>query len=374
MPSDDPSPTTDQSDLEHLRKAFAGDQLRLARELQRLTQAGLARAAGEAGRTKLTSAAISQFELGQAVPTATTLAALAAALKVDAEFLTAAAVDAEADVPAFFRSLRATPAQERKRARNQVQLVHRLAQVLHDVVGLPARSLPSIPTDPYAEAQARAAAAEEAAAKVRGMFTLDRGPVPHVIECLEAHGIVCARLEFQDARVDAFSVNFSDHPVAVLAADKDKWDRSRFDAAHELGHLVMHDEAAGVAEAERQAHEFAAAFLMPARDIRSELPATANWPRLKELKAEWGVSIASLLRRARSLEVMSESAYVSATKVMSARGWRRHEPVDRDPEVPSLLSDAFRKARRQGLTAEDVRRRAMIPQSLFDEICLLIDG
>lgn len=110
------------------------------------------------------------------------------------------------------------------------------------------------------------------------------------------------------------------------------------------------------------------------RDIRSELPATANWPRLKELKAEWGVSIASLLRRARSLEVMSESAYVSATKVMSARGWRRHEPVDRDPEVPSLLSEAFRKARRQGLTAEDLRHRAMIPQSLFDEICPLIEG
>lgn len=374
MPSSDLASGDDMRGLERLRKIFAGDQLRVARDLQRLTQAELARSAGEAGRTKLTSAAISQFELGLAVPTATTLAALSAALEVDAEFLTTAAVDAEADLPAFFRSLRAAPSQERKRARNQVQLVHRLAQVLDDIVGLPARSLPSIPSDPYAEPRDRAAAAADAAATVRKMLKLERGPVPDVVDCLEAHGVVCARLKFQEARIDAFSVNFSDHPVAVLATDKDKWDRSRFDAAHELGHLVMHEEAAGVAEAEKQAHEFAAAFLMPARDIRSELPATADWRRLKELKAEWGVSIAALLRRAKTLEVMSEGVYVSATKVMSARGWRRHEPVNRDPEVPALLRTAIRKARRGGITAEDLRRRALIPQSLFDEICMLIEG
>ena len=366
-------PASDLTDLELLRKAFAGDQLRVARELRRLTQAALARAAGEAGRAKLTSAAISQFELGLALPTATTLAALAAALEVDVEFLTTDAVDAEAELPAFFRSLRATPAQERKRARHQVQLVHRLAQVLDDIVGLSSRSLPSIPTDPYAEPRERAAAAEAAAAGARKMLKLGRGPVPDVIGCLETHGVVCARLELQEAKVDAFSVNFSDHPVAVLSTDKAKWDRSRFDAAHELAHLVMHEDAAGVAEAEKQAHEFAAAFLMPAGDIRSELPATADWRSLQALKAEWGVSIAALLRRAKTLGAMSDGVYVSAMKVMAARGWRRHEPVDRHPEIPTLLRTAFHKAQRQGITAEHLRRQAKIPQSLFDEICPLID-
>lgn len=374
MPSTDLPPTADLARLEQLRKAFDGDQLRVARELKRMTQAALARAAGEAGRAKLTAAAVSQFELGLAVPTTMTLAALATALEVDAEFLTTAAVDAEAELPAFFRSLRATSAQERKRARHQVQFVHRLAQVLNDIVGLPARSLPCIPTDPYAEPRERAAAAEDAAAKVRKMLKLERGPVLDVIGCLEAHGVVCARLEFQEAKVDAFSVNFSDHPVAVLATDKAKWDRSRFDAAHELAHLVMHEDAAGVAEAEKQADEFAAAFLMPASDIRAELPASADWRHLKALKAEWGVSIAALLRRAKTLEVMSDGAYVSATKVMSARGWRRHEPVNRHPEVPTLLRAAFHKAQRQGTTAENLRRQAMIPQSLFDEICPFIDA
>jgi Zn-dependent peptidase ImmA (M78 family) len=230
-----------------------------------------------------------------------------------------------------------------------------------------------VPCDPFREAKERRLDAEKAAGLVRKTWGLPRGPLDHVIATIEDHGIVCARLRFREERVDAFSVNFSDHPIAVLASDKDKWDRSRFDAAHELGHIVMHAEAAGVPEAERQANEFAAAFLMPARDIRDRLPERPDWGRLMELKAEWGTSIASLLMRARTLEVMGERTYVGAAKVMSARGWRRHEPVDRDPELPSMLSKAMRRASRRGLDAEALRSEAVIPRDLFGVVCDLVD-
>lgn len=169
-------------------------------------------------------------------------------------------------------------------------------------------------------------------------------------------------------------MNFADHPIAVLSTDKDKWNRSRFNAAHQLGHLVMHDDAAGVPEAERQANEFAAAFLMPERDVRRELPVRPDWRALSEMKARWGVSMAALLMRARTLGVMSESTYVSASKVMSARGWRRHEPGDGVAEVPSLLKDALEAATRRGVSPEDLQRRAMIPTDIFDEVCELIAG
>lgn len=312
--------------------------------------------------------------MGNSVPTARTLGALVEALEVEPEFLTTRAVDAESHLPAFFRSVRATPAQERKRARNLVQLVRRLTQELDSRVGIPKRSLPSIPTDPFADPAARTAAAEEAAARVRRMWQVPRGPVLDVVATLEQHGVVCTRLAFDEARVDAFSVNFTDHPVAVLSTDKDKWDRSRFDAAHELGHLVMHEEAAGVTEAEKQAHAFAAAFLMPARDIRTHLPDRADWRRLMGLKAEWGVSLAALLMRARTLRVMTENSYVSSTKVMSARGWRRHEPVEGTPETPALLRDALKRLNRQGVSTDEVRREAMIPEDLFADICRLIEA
>lgn len=361
--------------LEAVRQTFAADQLRIARELRRMTQGQLAAAAVAAGHARgLSSAAISQFERGDALPQVDTIAALLKALDVDPEFLTLAAVDPDSDVPAFFRSLRATPARDRKRARNLTQLVHRLASVIDRHVGLRPREVPSVPCDPFTGEEDRRAAAERAADCVRKEWSLSRGPIDNVIGVIEEHGVVCTRLFFSDDRVDAFSVNFADHPVAVLATDKDKWDRSRFDAAHELGHLVMHDEAAGLPEAERQANEFAAAFLMPARDIRSSLPDCADWRALISLKQEWGASIASLLRRACTLERMAESTYVSANKVMSARGWRRHEPVAGDPERPQMLPKAMQRAVKRGIDPEQLRREAAIPVDLFKQICQLFES
>ena len=70
--------------------------------------------------------------------------------------------------------------------------------------------------------------------------------------------------------MDACLVDHHDRPVVVLGADKGQSDRSPFDAAHELGHLVLHrPEHAGTREVETQAHRFAAAFLMPADAIRN---------------------------------------------------------------------------------------------------------
>src|SRR6266567_3644038 len=64
--------------------------------------------------------------------------------------------------------------------------------------------------------------------------------------------------------------------LVVLATDKNDRGRSRFDGAHELSHLVMHGEHVwGLKQVESQAHAFAAAFLMPDRDIRDELPSYA---------------------------------------------------------------------------------------------------
>ena len=354
---------------DEVRKDFDREQLRVARELRQMTQAALAKDAGTVLGKKISSAAISQFELGQSVPSASTLAALVEVLRVEPEFVTAAAADVDVAMPAYFRSLRSASAHQRRRARSLVQLVHRLAQVLDDNVGLPERDVPSIPANPYEDEAARRAAAEHAAAQVRKLWRLPRGPIENVVGALEEHGIVCVRLAFDEAKVDAFSVNFSDHPIAVLSTDKDKWDRSRFDAAHELAHIVMHDEAAGVPQAEKQAHEFAAEFLMPRRDIERHLPERADWPRLMELKRTWGVSIAALLKRSNTLGVMSDTAYVSALKVLSARGWRRHEPVDGDAELPSLLAKAISRAGRKRVPGDELRRLAVIPAEDFELIC-----
>ena len=187
--------------------------------------------------------------------------------------------------------------------------------------------------------------------------------MPDVVRALEQHGIVTARFPVDGHHMDAFSVEYPDRPVVVLGADKGQRDRSRFDASHELGHLVLHQpKHAGTKEAENQAHRFAAAFLMPAEAIRDDLPRRADWERLAHLKQEWGVSIAALLKRAQTLGRMDPTAYTQAMKTLSARGWRKREPVDLGPaEKPVLLAKALEVAAAHGVTLADLAAEHGLP-------------
>lgn len=303
---------------------FEPPRLRLARELREWTQADLARS------LDVTSAAISQFESGATRPGSEVMRRLGEVLGVPDAFFLLPLVETH---EGFFRSLRRTSVSHRRHARAIAHVAHDVA-VAADPGHLPAVSIPCMPA---AGLNAPRAELEDAARQTRAALGVPPGPVPNVVQAIEDHGLVVIRLPLDTADVDAFSLPFHDRPVVVLAADKNDRARSRFDAAHELGHLVAHgDQVWGVREVEQQAHYFAAEFLMPAADIARELPTQADWPRLFDLKREWQVSLGALLMRARTLGRMSEGQYLTAVKAASARGWRRIEPVPLGkPEQPT---------------------------------------
>jgi Zn-dependent peptidase ImmA (M78 family)/transcriptional regulator with XRE-family HTH domain len=313
-------------------QVFEPARLRLARELREWSQADLA------ARLGVTAAAVSQFENGVTGPSPETVTRLSRLLEVPPDFFRAPLVETH---EGFFRSLRRTSVGHRRRARAVAQIAHDIAA--HDAV---AGLLPpvTIPSAPAIGLDASLAEIEGIAAGVRRECGLACGPVPNVVQVLESHGVLVIRLPLDTADVDAFSLPFPDRPVVVLGADKNDKARSRFDASHELGHLVMHGEQVwGLKEVEQQAHAFAAAFLMPAEDIYAELPERVDWPRLFELKRRWQVSLAALLMRAKTLGCMGESQYLTAVKAASARGWRRVEPVPLGhPERPSQLRSIVR--------------------------------
>lgn len=308
-------------------EAFIPGRVRLARELKDWSQADLARA------SSVSPAAVSQFESGATRPGADTVATMARALEVPSGFFMRPLIETH---EGFFRSLRRTSVSHRRQARA-------LAHVAHDLATSPAGASHFHPVDlprlPVNGLTATRNEVEAAAAAVRERWRMPSGPVHDVVASLEMHGVVVMRLPLATADVDAFSLPFPDRPVVVLGADKNDRARSRFDAAHELGHLVMHDDQVwGVKEVETQAHWFAAAFLMPEQDIYVSLPNRADWALLFELKKTWQVSLAALLMRAKTLGKMSDADYLSAVKMASARGWRRVEPVPLgSPEVPGHL-------------------------------------
>ena len=316
--------------------ALVPARLRLARELRGWSQADLAI------RARITPAALSQFESGTSRPAQATLERLSVELEVPSAFLDLAIEE----VPeGFFRSLRRTPVVDRRRARA-------LAQIAHDVATLAEGKIhsarTSVPRHPLRSPQSVNADIERATSLLREEWGVPPGPIPNVVDLLEAHGVVVIRMSLDSADIDAFSLAFTDRPVIVLASDKADRARSRFDVSHELGHLVIHGaDIWGTPEVEKQAHHFASAFLMPRDQIYHELPDRVDWPKLFQLKRLWQVSLAALLMRARTLERISEAAYLTAVKAASARGWRRVEPVPLGPpeqphELPRVLGSGFR--------------------------------
>jgi Zn-dependent peptidase ImmA (M78 family)/transcriptional regulator with XRE-family HTH domain len=348
---------------------FSPRRLRLARETRMMTRTAVALAA------QVTPAAVSQFERGDARPVPQTLLRLAGALDFPVKFFAVSAMpssregallDEEQYDQGYFRSLRSIAVTDRRRALALSHLVHDLADRLNQTVRLPDRDVPPNPVHP----EAGPAAAEDRANEIRAAWGIPPGPIPNVVREMERHGVVCARYHAGTQDVDAFSVPFPDWPVAVLGDDKAKRDRERFSAAHELGHLVMHDiHDAGSKAIEDQANRFAAAFLMPASDIRTELPATASWRDLVMLKRRWGASIGALLRRAMTLNVMPETTYLQAVRHMSGRGWRINEPGDLGAgEAPQLLSLAASAAEQAGLTISTLASETGWPEPMIIEL------
>jgi Zn-dependent peptidase ImmA (M78 family) len=241
-------------------------------------------------------------------------------------------------------------------------LISEMVLAIEQHAKLPDLDLPDHTIDPNAPIQR----VEEIAMDVREEWELGLEPIENVVREIEAHGGVAVRLELADD-VDAFSwpTKPPRRPIVILGSDKDVPNRSRFDAAHELGHLLMHfdhpkpDDRA----LETQAHRFAGAFLLPAEQLEQEWPAgRLRWPELLELKQRWQVSLAALLYRARQLDLISDSNYLSAIKYMSRAGWRRNEPGDiGSPERPRLLRQAVRALADTGFELDQLATEARLP-------------
>jgi Zn-dependent peptidase ImmA (M78 family)/DNA-binding XRE family transcriptional regulator len=343
---------------------FDGERLTLAREANGLLKSELARL------VEVTPAAIGQFENGVSKPSAATLAQLSMVLRFPVEFFgfTGERHPRPTIEGTFFRSLRSARQTERQKAVAHAALVWEVVRRLEDLVEFPPLDLPS---DLHISAATSLDEIEGVAGELRRRWKLGDGPVAHVVRHIELHGVVVTRYLVGTDRLDAFSAPFAERPIIVLGDDKGRFDRSRLDAAHELGHLVMHpDPQPGDRTLENQAQRFAAAFLMPKEAILDVLPrGRVNWMQMVTLKRRWGVSVQALLYRARTLSTLDETSYENAMKTMSRRGWRRNEPgYLGPPEQPSLLTKALETLAATGFTIADLSALTRLSEASLQQI------
>jgi Zn-dependent peptidase ImmA (M78 family)/transcriptional regulator with XRE-family HTH domain len=344
--------------LVEARLLFDAGRLTLARRLRGMRKNQLAHAVGT------TPTAIGQYEAGVHRPSERTLSRLAIALGVPVEFFHAGRGPMSLDT-AHFRSLRSTTQIERDQALAYGRIAADIVTALEELVELPPADLPERPVSPE---EIAGPGPTEAARLARESMGCAPGPIPHLVRLLEAHGVIALILPPSTERVDAFSIGAHPRPMVLFNPAKGDYWRNRFDGAHELGHLIMHADAEpGSKIIEDQAHRFAAEFLMPETAIADQLPGTADWAHLAELKTTWGVSMAALLYRARTLKKMRESTYRNAMSTMSARGWRRHEPGPATPlERPTMLTRAVELIADAGTGRDQVADRAGVTRSDLD--------
>jgi len=305
---------------------FNADMLDLARGARGMTQAEVATAAG------VTQALLSKIENRLVQPSREVAERLAEVLTFPVEF--------------FYQEERAfgfPHYHHRKRSRLGAKSLARIhaainikrqhiAKLLRSFNGEVSKPIPMIDLDEKGISPA------EAARMVREYWMLPRGPVADVTSTIEDAGGVVVLTDFGTSLLDGISFRSPGMPPMFIMNSEVPGDRFRFSLAHELGHMVMHSMPSEDDETmEEQADQFAAAFLMPAAEIKPHLIPTSI-EKLGRVKPLWKVSIKALIRRAYDLKIITSDTYRRINVSYSKAGYSRGEPFPIARESPDIVT------------------------------------
>lgn len=308
-----------------MRKSVNPEMLTLAREIRGLTQSKLAET------SNIRQAKISRYEGGVTDVSTEMLSLLADSLSFPEDFFCQEGSRYGADSSELFnRRRRSVRTRDLKRINGLVNL-YRIGsrQLLKAFEPAPSSYIPSISLEEFDDVS-------EIAAAVRSMWNMPSGPVHNLIGWLENASCLVFSCNFENEKIDEVVQWIPPDPPIVLVNSSAPADRTRFSLAHALGHLVMHRGEEPYREMEKEADQFAAAFLMPNYDIKDELaPVTIN--RMLELKQYWKCSMASLIYRAKTLGVITERQFTSLCQQRSRLGYYKNEPFPISRETPQMV-------------------------------------
>lgn len=325
---------------------FSPGRLALARRRRRLPQAELARHAGVSARR------VSDFERGRAEPGADTSRLLADKLGFPPEFFTADEPEEIVPEAVSFRARKKLAPSKRASAVSASTLAVELNRWLERHFELPAADVPDLGGfDPGTAAE-----------MLRAQWSVDCKPAPNMVHLLESRGVRVFAHAADYADVDAFSFWHVRRPFVFLNTFT-SGERGRFDAAHELGHLVLHSGRADLADStvEDEADAFAAAFLMPRDSVLASMPRSPLTGQLLEGRAIWRVSAMALARRVHELGMFTAEQYREVCVELSARGYRSGEPDGMLREGSQLLDKVVRSLRSRGTTLARMASELALP-------------
>ena len=183
---------------------------------------------------------------------------------------------------------------------------------------------------------------ENIAIKTREFWNLNNAPISNMIKLCESNGIFVFKFEKTDnltSKIDAFSwwqqipQTTIFKPMIFLTKNKTAV-RSRFDIAHELGHLILHkninmDELDNEEQKiiEKEADYFAGCFLLPSQSLIQEYICN-NLQALFILKRRWKISVQAIATRLKDLNLIDDNQNQYIYKQLSFNHYRQEDPVD----------------------------------------------
>lgn len=323
-------------------REFNGERLKTARLYRNKTIKELA------DDTEITKQSISQFENNKSVPSLETLLKIINALNFPREYFYQDDDKSIQNGNMFFRSLMATSKKEQLCQVNKTKILSIIYNFIEQYIDFPTINIPDISRF---NGDIKLIANE-----VRCCWDLGNRPINNIINVMEKNGITISCFKTDEQKIDAFTqintINGVSFPIVVLGDDKEAAVRRQFSAAHELGHIIMHDEIGDINEMtkeeyklmENQANEFAAELLLPRETFLEDLIQYPNKLEFYiELKKKWRVSISAMIIRAFRLGVITHNQYQYLMKQLSKKGWRTKEPLDDIIQVakPTLLKKSI---------------------------------
>jgi Zn-dependent peptidase ImmA (M78 family)/transcriptional regulator with XRE-family HTH domain len=355
----------------------------LARESRGLTQKTLAARAG------ISQGHLSKYETGIYPVPPEHLTRISEALDYDPGLLSWK-TDSDEGTLIFHRKQKSLQVREQDRIRANFKITRMQVSRLFNGVqldDLDPVGIPNIPLNTPAEAEGSPDApsssevmsrVEDIAVRVRKAWRLPSGPIPNLTALIEKAGGVVARFPMGNHRCDGLSqsIGRSSRHVFFFISSDIPGDRYRYTLAHELGHMVMHQDPEPGWDIESQANRFAGAFLLPAKEF-AETVQPFSLSKLVGVKHYWKVSIQAMIQRAHALRIISDRERGNAFIRVTRLGYRTEEPIKIPQEEPALLRDvvnAYRSsldysnyelAKLVGLTVPGLTERFLLAQGSF---------
>jgi Zn-dependent peptidase ImmA (M78 family)/DNA-binding XRE family transcriptional regulator len=332
---------------------FNPSRLTLARKRRGLTMTGLATEIGVEVRS------VFAYEKGEFKPDADRLALLAKKLHFPVNFFFGDDLEELSPDSASFRALSKMKAGQRDTALGAGAIALLLDQWIEARFDLPKIDLANFSQE---------VSPESAAVSMRRYWNLGELSIKNMVHLLESKGVRVFSLSVDAAEVDAFSMWHENTPFVFLNTKKSA-ERSRFDAAHELGHLVMHRHGAPQGQdAEREANAFASAFLMPRATVLAHAPRLATVDHLVRLKKHWNVSVAALAYRLHTVGILTDWHYRTLCIEITSRGYREREPDEAQRESSQVLAKVFAALREEGVTKGDIANELCVSIEEIDQL------